>query len=191
MNRPTDGPSEKTVTAEGFLARFSADSPPASAAEAAVLIVLREDGPEVETLLLERSHRPTDPASGEVSLPGGHVHPSDRSLRETALREFEEEVGLPSNDLTGPARFVSIEDAPRFGIRVGVFAALLDGGQTHDPAPSPAEVAQLFWLPRKHLRTLSRLSRQTPTGPREVDAVVYEEHVVWGFTLRVLRQFFT
>jgi 8-oxo-dGTP pyrophosphatase MutT (NUDIX family) len=36
---------------------------------------------------------------GEISFPGGAVHPRDPSLRETALRESAEEIGLAERDV--------------------------------------------------------------------------------------------
>jgi 8-oxo-dGTP pyrophosphatase MutT (NUDIX family) len=36
---------------------------------------------------------------GEISFPGGGVHQSDRSLKETALRESQEEIGLRPDDV--------------------------------------------------------------------------------------------
>ena len=34
------------------------------------------------------------------------------------------------------------------------------------------------------------ISRETAGGPVEVDATVFQGHVLWGFTRRVLREFF-
>jgi 8-oxo-dGTP pyrophosphatase MutT (NUDIX family) len=36
---------------------------------------------------------------GEISFPGGAITPEDRSLRETALRESSEEIGLAEQDV--------------------------------------------------------------------------------------------
>lgn len=186
--RPRVGSAPETVSE--LLARFSEDAPPTPTAGAAVTIILRDGASEVETLLIERTERPTDPASGQVAFPGGRVEESDGSLAETALRELQEEVGLTREDLAGPLRYVRTENAVRFGIKVGVFAAAL-GSSGHPPTPlSAEEVAHVFWLPRSSLGRRHRVHRETPRGLLEVPATVYEGHVLWGFTRRVVCEFF-
>lgn len=178
------------ATAAELLARFPEVAPPVATAGAAVTIVLRDGASEVETLLIERTERPTDPASGQVAFPGGRVEDSDGSLLATALRELEEEVGLTESDLRAPPRYVSTEHAVRFGVRVGVFAAAL-GADTNPPTVlSEDEVAHVFWLPRSALTETRRVHRETGLGLVEVPATVFEGHILWGFTRRVLRNFF-
>ncbi|MGA9840247.1 MAG: CoA pyrophosphatase [Thermoplasmata archaeon] len=173
-----------------LLGRFPATVPPVAAAGAAVTIVLREGASEVETLLIERTERPTDPASGQVALPGGRVETADGSLVATALRELQEEVGITRADLVGPPRYVGTENAVRFGIRVAIFADSL-GPAGHPPtALSVEEVAHVFWMPRSALADTRRVHRETSLGRTEVPATVFEGHVLWGFTRRVVRQFF-
>jgi 8-oxo-dGTP pyrophosphatase MutT (NUDIX family) len=174
----------------GLLGRYSDGAPAPGAAGAAVTIVLRAGMSEIETLLIERTERPTDPASGQVAFPGGHVEESDGSLAATARRELQEEVGLTENDLEGPLRFVSVQRAARFGIDVAVFAGALS---ERAAAPSPLsvdEVAHVFWLPRSALGRTVTVERSTGTGVRPVSATVFEGHILWGFTRRVLRDFF-
>ena len=61
--------------------------------EAAVLVpITRSDEPEV-VLTLRASGLSTH--SGEVAFPGGRRDPEDADLVQTALREAEEEIGLP------------------------------------------------------------------------------------------------
>ncbi len=175
---------------DALLDRYPVVRPPSSIADAAVTIVLRDDRDEVETLLIERATNPRDPASGHVAFPGGGVEESDRSLATTALRELEEEVGLGPDDLAGPPRFVGPLYAARFRLEVGVFAARLGSGARTPAARSPAEVAQVFWLPRSALASTREVPRETGLGPANVRATVFDGHVLWGFTRRVLRQFF-
>jgi 8-oxo-dGTP pyrophosphatase MutT (NUDIX family) len=173
-----------------LLGRFPESAPPTPTAGAAVTIVLRDGASEVETLLIERTERPTDPASGQVAFPGGRVEESDGTLAATALRELQEEVGLTPMDLIGPVHYVRTEHATHFGIDVGVFAAAL-GAESHPPTPlSVEEVAHVFWLPRSSLGLRHRVHRETSRGLVEVPATVYEGHVLWGFTRRVIREFF-
>ncbi|MCI4373824.1 MAG: CoA pyrophosphatase [Thermoplasmata archaeon] len=155
-------------------------------AEAAVLVVIR-DGPHgPETLLIERAERAGDPASGQVSFPGGHREPTDPELRSVALREAAEEVGLRSSDLAETPRYFDTYSAPVFRLDVAVFLApFLEGGREPHPA-DPTEVAEVFWFPFRQSRQTERRTRRTHTGEREVDAAVWGSHIVWGFTRRVI-----
>jgi 8-oxo-dGTP pyrophosphatase MutT (NUDIX family) len=173
-----------------LLARFPVERPPTPSAGAAVTLVLRAGLREPEVLLIERASNPRDPASGEVGLPGGHVEERDDTLAETAARELREEVGLSLEDLDGPLRYVGTRPAPRFSLHVAVFAGRLGPRPTGRLTPDPAEVAHVFWLPRGVLEPSVRVHRDTPRGTIEVPATIHEGHVLWGFTRRVVREFF-
>jgi 8-oxo-dGTP pyrophosphatase MutT (NUDIX family) len=172
-----------------WLARWPLGDLPHGSAGAAVTIVLREGHRDVETLLIERTVREDDPASGHVALPGGHEDEGDATMRATALRELREEVGLGEGDLLGPPRLVGAEVASLFGLRVAVFASAL-GPSPAPVRPSPQEVAHVFWLPVAALDHVETVERSTKSGPRAVPAIVHDGHVLWGFTYRILRQFF-
>ena len=183
-------PGTAPAQLEDLLERFPVLAPPVSTAGAAVVIVLREGLEDVETLLIERAEQPTDPASGQVAFPGGHVSDADGSLSATALRELEEEVGLSRSDFQGDLRYVDTVLAIRFGLRVGVFATGLAPEAKAPTARSADEVAHVFWLPRRALADSRPIERETMRGPTEVRATVFEGHILWGFTRRVLCQFF-
>jgi 8-oxo-dGTP pyrophosphatase MutT (NUDIX family) len=187
---PSAGPGSAPRTIAELLARYPEGAPPVGTAGAAVTLVLRDGATEIETLLIERAENPTDPASGQVGLPGGHVEERDSSMGATALRELEEEVGLRRADLTGAPRYVETRYAARFKLKVAVFAAELAPAAAPPAPASPEEVAHVFWLPRSALEVDRHVAQDTTFGRIEVPATVHDGHVVWGFTRRLLRDFF-
>ncbi|MFZ1023709.1 MAG: CoA pyrophosphatase [Thermoplasmata archaeon] len=173
-----------------LLDRWNLDDPPLASADAAVLLVLRDSDAPKEVLLIERTERPEDPATGQVALPGGRVDPGDRSLWHTALRETQEEVGLTEADFSVPPRFVTTQLATVFSLRVAVFATALPPRGKAPEIHSQEEVAAVFWLPRAALDSTNKVTRETKFGRREVEANLHQGHILWGFTRRVLRMFF-
>ena len=190
MTRPTSVPGSPRKGAAQWLERFPVLHPPVSTAGAAVTVVLRDGLTDVETLVIERAANPQDPASGNVALPGGKVDERDGSLAATALRELREEVGLATSDLAGPLRFVGAVPAPRFRLHVGVFAAALAETGRPPTIGDPEEVAHVFWLPTAALAESRLVGRTWEGDSRRVFASVHDGRVVWGFTRRVLRDFF-
>lgn len=160
-------------------------------ADAAVLILVRigPRGPEV--LAEQRAERPGDPWSGQVGLPGGRVDPGDPSLTATVLRELFEEVGIPPSAIDGPPRLFDLRPARPSGLRVAAFAGQLVADSNASRGPDPAEVATTFWFPLEDLVRVEPRPRPGAPGGILVDSVAFDGHVVWGFTLRLLRDFAT
>jgi 8-oxo-dGTP pyrophosphatase MutT (NUDIX family) len=61
---------------------------------AAVLVPLHTHGELLHVVFTKRTDR-VQHHRGEISFPGGAMDPEDRDLVATALREAEEEIGLP------------------------------------------------------------------------------------------------
>ena len=62
--------------------------------DAAVLVPVVDYGDEATVILTERSAKLRS-HSGQIALPGGRIDPTDVSPEHAALREAEEEIGLP------------------------------------------------------------------------------------------------
>ncbi len=61
------------------------------------------------------------------------------------------------------------------------------------PLTLSPEVASAFWVPLETLRhpTASReVDLDLATGVMRVSSLSYKEHIIWGLTERILRQFF-
>ena len=86
---------ETTLQQEAF--SFTAEMEAINYRQAAVLILFWDDGGQPATLVTVRaSTMPTH--AGEVSFPGGGLHPGEDHVS-AALREAEEEVGLDSSSV--------------------------------------------------------------------------------------------
>ncbi|MGE0026966.1 MAG: CoA pyrophosphatase [Thermoleophilia bacterium] len=169
------------------LARVLRDREPAAlpgpGRRAAVLIVLADRAGQASLLLTKRSDEmPTHP--GQISLPGGVVDPGDPSPEAAALRETEEEVGLPRAALRVVGELDDVHTmASNFIIRP--FVALLEG--RWEPVPSDAEVARAFHVP---VAEVLRADAVLPADPAPL-ALRYPlgGEDVWGATARILRIF--
>lgn len=159
---------------------------PIDAARGAVLALVRGGRHGTEVLLIERTRRSDDPASGQVALPGGTVNPDDASLEATALRECEEEVGIGADDLAEPPHFVRVGRVFVHQLPIAIFLAPLRDGARPPRRASPDEVAETFWFPLRHLWPAQPALVESQVGPREVDATLYEGRVLWGFTRKSL-----
>ena len=146
-----------------------------SGTPSAVLILLfaRED--DTYVWLLRRADT-LRRHSGQVAFPGGKTDPADPSGLATALREAQEEIGLPiaAADVLG-----QLDDlVTGTGFTISPFVAWLVAPFT--PEPNPSEVARVFAAP---LRTFFARARGIP--PFHGYAVDGEK--VWGATGKILR----
>lgn len=73
---------------------------PANARQAGVLALFFPKEDDWHLVLIERqSHNEQDRHRGQISFPGGRFEEGDRHIRNTALREAEEEVGVDAEQV--------------------------------------------------------------------------------------------
>jgi 8-oxo-dGTP pyrophosphatase MutT (NUDIX family) len=121
---------------------------------------------------------------GEISFPGGRRDPEDADLLATALRETEEEVGLPPSSVIIAG---ALQPTPTVatGYAVYPFVGLIAAGFTW--VPSAREVAEVIELPLGALRVGYGRRRLTRRGlPIRTDTYVVGDHLIWGATARIL-----
>jgi 8-oxo-dGTP pyrophosphatase MutT (NUDIX family) len=70
------------------------NSVPADARKAGVLVTLFQKDNSWHILLIERRKADRDKHGGQIGFPGGKFEQDDGTIRNTALRETEEEVGI-------------------------------------------------------------------------------------------------
>jgi 8-oxo-dGTP pyrophosphatase MutT (NUDIX family) len=152
--------------------------------KAAVLVALYVDGGELRTVFTRRRHDLRSHA-GEISFPGGRRDEDEDDLRITALREAEEEIGLPREEV----RIVgALTPTPTVATSYAVypFVGLIESGRAW--TPSAGEVEEVLELRLSDLRAARGRRRLLHRGiPFRSDVyTVGEELVIWGATARIV-----
>jgi 8-oxo-dGTP pyrophosphatase MutT (NUDIX family) len=122
--------------------------------------------------------------AGEISFPGGRYDDGDRDLRTTALREAEEEIGLPRDavEIVG-----ALQPTPTIvtGYAVYPFVGLIESGRAW--TPSAGEVAEVLEVPLQALIDGYARRRLVRRGlPIRTDTYLVGSHLIWGATARIL-----
>jgi 8-oxo-dGTP pyrophosphatase MutT (NUDIX family) len=195
-------PGQRTLTLAEVRDRLAALPPPhrspvtvPGSQPAAVLVPLHEVDGAVRVILTKRpdtmpSHR------GEIAFPGGRFQPgTDTEIAEAALRETEEEIGVPASEIEVAAELDTLATvASRFSVTP--FVGLL----RPDPVlvPDPREVVKVLDVPLSELLddAVFREERWELTGPVPAgwgpgrDRVIHffelDGETVWGATARIL-----
>lgn len=147
-----------------------------------VAVVPRSDGPHV--VLTQRTAHLKRHA-GQVSFPGGRADADDGGPLQTALREAEEEVGIPPT-LLRPIGYLDRYDTIT-GFRVTPVLAELS--PRYVARPDPGEVASVFEVPMAFiLDPANRALRSVEYAGRRRDyfEFSYGAHTIWGVTAAIL-----
>jgi len=161
----------------------AATTGPRSCQSAAVLVPVVVDGSEPE-LLLTRRTQDVETHKGQVSFPGGLCDQQDAGPADTALREAQEELGIPP-DYVEVMGFLPEVWTPTGFCIIPVVGVL----RTVPPlVPSVQEVAEVFRVPLKFFAQPGRMEQRIVAGSlREVWFYDFEEKVIWGATALMIR----
>ncbi|MSO76055.1 MAG: CoA pyrophosphatase [Alphaproteobacteria bacterium] len=181
-------PSLRASTGHSDFALHPAGRPPESLGrglrEAGVLVPL-VNRPEGVTILLTQRTDHLAQHAGQVAFPGGRREPSDPHLRETALRETEEEIGLPRHHVEVIGELDVYETNSAYAITPVV-------GWIEPPFPlivDPVEVADVFEVPLAFILdpvNHRRESRLRDGIERRYYVLPYDGRYIWGATAGML-----
>jgi 8-oxo-dGTP pyrophosphatase MutT (NUDIX family) len=151
--------------------------------DAAVLIPLYLDAGELHAVFTKRRDDLSRHA-GEISFPGGRQDFPDEDLRVTALREAEEEIGLPRGEveivgaLPPTGTFVT-------NYKIHPFVGVIRSGHAWVPQESEVEIVLELSLPAlvrgyEHQRLIKKgVPFKTPT-------YTVDGNFIWGATARIV-----
>ena len=152
--------------------------------DAAVLVPLYLDGGALHAVFTKRRDDLRRHA-GEISFPGGRQDFPDEDLRLTALREAQEEIGLPPEgvELVGAlpptGTFVT-------SYRIHPFVGVIQPG--HAWTPQPTEVEEVLELTLPDLVRGFEMKRVIRRGvPIRTATYTVGRHFVWGATARIVQ----
>jgi 8-oxo-dGTP pyrophosphatase MutT (NUDIX family) len=153
--------------------------------DAAVLVPLYEAKGDLHAVFTKRRDDLRKHA-GEISFPGGRQDFPDEDLRITALRESEEEIGLPREavELAGALAPVGTFVT---GYRVFPFVGMIEPG--HRWTPEPREVDEVLELSLRALVEGFEMQRLLRKGvPIKTPTYTVGGHLIWGATARMVEQ---
>jgi 8-oxo-dGTP pyrophosphatase MutT (NUDIX family) len=157
------------------------------AREAAVIVPVIERESDESILFTKRADHLSD-HPGQMSFPGGGREPEDASLRETATREGNEEIGLRPDEVSFIGRLDDIRTITRYSVRPFVGTV-----PDREYTPSDGEVAEVAVLPVSGLTDRTNYDSERRDHPHYGDIRLHyfrvDGYTVWGATARMLVQF--
>ncbi len=161
-----------------------------NSARRAAVLVLFYPNENLEThliLILRKTYKGVH--SAQVGFPGGKPEPEDTSMQDTALRETEEEVGVPRQAIQVLRELTEIYIPPsKFFVQP--FLGYTE--KMPEFIPQEEEVEALIEVPLTHFMDEAVMITKTLTTSYAIDIKVpaYElnGHVVWGATAMMLSE---
>ncbi|MGI9394094.1 MAG: CoA pyrophosphatase [Boseongicola sp.] len=153
--------------------------------QASVLIPIVESDSGAQLILTMRApslkHHP-----GQIAFPGGKADEADNGPVETALREAEEEIGLPRANVNALGCLPAHETVTGFVV-TPVLGLISPEFRPHG---EDGEVAEVFSVPLGHVlkpENYSIQSRYWRGSRRHYFTVPWGPYYIWGATARMLR----
>ncbi|HNQ61820.1 MAG TPA: CoA pyrophosphatase [Bacteroidia bacterium] len=161
---------------------------PADAKKSGVLILLYEEAGRIKLPLILRTQG-AGAHSGQVSLPGGKFELTDENIAATALRETQEEIGIPTSSIEVLGQLTQLYIPPSNFIvypHVGILdtPAIFIPEQKEVVKVIPLDLESLLdeaKVKEKEIRLSSGQSIRTPYYN-------IEGEIVWGATAMILSE---
>lgn len=125
--------------------------------------------------------------AGQIALPGGQIEDKE-TAEETALRETNEEIGIPSDKINILGRLSS------FYVEVSRFLIIPIVGWINEKpifSVNPSEVEKTIIFPVEKLKPPYSTSQKQIFGEElTVPCIKYDNEIIWGATAMILSEFY-
>lgn len=163
---------------------FKKPDTPAKLKIAGVLVAFVERDAGLSIILTKRaSHLAHHP--GQIAFPGGRAEESDVDVADTALREAQEEIGLPRNSVEILGLLPPHDTVTNYAMT----PVLAWVNEDFSPSIDESEVAEYFEVPANFVLDRANFqiqSRRWRGAWRSYYTVAYGPYYIWGATARVL-----
>jgi 8-oxo-dGTP pyrophosphatase MutT (NUDIX family) len=150
--------------------------------DAAVLIPLYLDGGDLHAVYTKRRDDLSKHA-GEISFPGGRPDFPDEDLMVTALREAEEEIGLPRSEVEVVGALPPVGTFVT-GYKIHPFVGVIKAG--HEWKLQPTEVEEILELALPDVIAGHEMKRLLKKGvPIKTPTYTVDGTLIWGATGRI------
>ena len=119
---------------------------------------------------------------GEISFPGGMIEKTDKNLEDTALREFEEELGISRIKVSLIARLDDVITKTKF--LVTPFVGRIESNPIY--SINTDEVDEILEIP---IDALMSKNIQNKNQNLTIEDFFWKGHRIFGATLKILLQF--
>jgi len=158
--------------------------PPADQRRAAVLVPLFVRDGALYVLLTRRTET-VEHHRGQISFPGGVEEEEDETAFQTAVRETDEELGIPPEDVRLLGALSPLVTVTDFFVEPFVGAI----PYPHVLRPAEAEIAEVIDVPVAALLSPGVLEERVLPGRVEPTLFYHHgDHVIWGATARMLKE---
>jgi len=151
-----------------------------------VLVLLGQNNQDELQITLTKRTQDVETHKGQISFPGGFFEPEDEDLRQTALREAQEEIGLESDDVAVLGALEPIQTV--FGVWIHPWVAVMK--LPYEFQINEREVERILYLPVERLlieglqEMTIEISNRTVVSP----GILHENEIIWGATAKLLEQ---
>jgi 8-oxo-dGTP pyrophosphatase MutT (NUDIX family) len=177
--------AEVRAATRGDLDLNPGETPPSAALRPAAVLVPLIDRADGMTVLLTQRTAHLSAHAGQIAFPGGRIEQEDADSVAAALRETEEEVGLPRELVSVIGRLdtyvtgTGFEITPIVGVIDPPYTLRID----------PHEVAEAFEVPLSYIldaRNHNRTERESAGRTRVFFVLPYQGRNIWGATAGML-----